>query len=253
MKKDDHKSKGDEEYQYPSEEYVMDAAPQQQEEEVAVETKPPLSRVGSIACILRNNRRVVAVVVVAVVALIAFKLFGMHDQSKKAVKPKQATIHQPVMQAPPVQRLSMPATGQLNGLKQDTQTNETAINRLENQVQGLQSQLSQAEAQRTQLNQSMVVLLGQVKNLSSKVSAATAPKIVKKSEKPSAPPPPPVVYHLKAIVPGRAWIVSNDGLSESVSVGDTVDQYGKVQAVDANRGMVMTSSGKVIDYGSNDH
>jgi len=249
--KHDGKSTGDEEYQYPNEEYVTETTPS--EEEPEMEAKKP-SRMAAIVGVLQNNKRVTAVIVVVVVVLVAFKLMGSHNKAKTIVKPQQPVLHQPVMHVSPVQQPSAPvASGQLNGLKQDAQTNQTAISQLQNQVQDLRSQLSQAEAQRTQLNQSMLVLVQEVKKLTSKVDTATAPKVVKKPVKPSAPPPPPVVYHLKAIVPGRAWIISNDGLSESVSVGDTVDQYGKVQAVDANRGMVMTSSGKVIDYGSNDH
>lgn len=62
------------------------------------------------------------------------------------------------------------------------------------------------------------------------------------------------VYVLKAAIDGRAWVEDlKEGSTISVGVGDEVEDYGKIMAIDPVRGMVTTSSGRTIELGSNDH
>jgi intracellular multiplication protein IcmG len=63
---------------------------------------------------------------------------------------------------------------------------------------------------------------------------------------------PGIVYHLKAVVPGRAWIQSNTGMLTTVKVGDSLSGYGVVKAINATQGWVGTSSGRIIQYGPYD-
>lgn len=56
-------------------------------------------------------------------------------------------------------------------------------------------------------------------------------------------------YFVKAVIPGRAWLVGADGTALTVTVGDEVPGYGRVTAVDAYSGTVQTSSGIRIYYG----
>ena len=62
-----------------------------------------------------------------------------------------------------------------------------------------------------------------------------------------------VEYHLKAILPGRAWVESSEGEAETVSVGDSIENYGQVTAIDPDQGIVSTASGKMIRYGERDN
>lgn len=64
--------------------------------------------------------------------------------------------------------------------------------------------------------------------------------------------PAPLVYHVKALIPGRAWLESNRGTTTSVKVGDTLRNYGQITSINTNTGMVDTSSGRVIKYGRYD-
>ncbi|MBN2690012.1 MAG: hypothetical protein JXR42_05415 [Gammaproteobacteria bacterium] len=59
-------------------------------------------------------------------------------------------------------------------------------------------------------------------------------------------------YHIRAIVPGRAWLISDRGDEVSVRMGSKLGPYGKVVAIDWQKGLVRTSSNLNIDYGSND-
>ncbi len=239
MNDKENKLTGDEEYQYPNEEYVTETTP-------ASEQLVQEKQANFFARLIQNNKRVTVIIVLVLLALIGFKFFGSH-QAPTPVQPTPQPVVQPVAQTPSPEMVNA-----LSNLKQSEQGSENSINQLQSQVQSLQNQLNQTTSQQGQTNQAMLALVQQMKILSQDVKTLTAKK-APASHKKAVPTPPPIVFHLKAIVPGRAWIMSNDGLSESVSVGDTVPQYGTVQAVDANRGFVLTSSGKVIQYGPYDH
>jgi intracellular multiplication protein IcmG len=60
------------------------------------------------------------------------------------------------------------------------------------------------------------------------------------------------IYHVRAIVPNRAWLESDDGNTVTVKVGDRIYGYGKVELISPKQGMVVTSSGAIIQYGEND-
>lgn len=51
---------------------------------------------------------------------------------------------------------------------------------------------------------------------------------------------------LRAVVPGRAWLMDSKGDTTSVAVGDSLPYYGKVLSIDADAGTVTTSSGYVF-------
>jgi len=72
-------------------------------------------------------------------------------------------------------------------------------------------------------------------------------KIVKKVVK----APKKIIYHVKSIIPGRAWLESTDGQTVSVRVGNLVNGS-RVGAILSRQGMVLLNSGEVIQYGTND-
>lgn len=52
---------------------------------------------------------------------------------------------------------------------------------------------------------------------------------------------------LRAIVPGRAWLVNKDKKTITVAVGDSVPYYGKVDKINSKNGTVTMSSGYVFN------
>lgn len=240
MINEDKKHVGDDEYQYPNEEYVAETTPP--EEKVVPEKRPNV-----IVRMMQANKRVTFVIAIVVLALIVFKILGWVNHNKVVTKP---VVAQPVVTQPIVTTPSPQVVDELSALRQAAQNNQVVITQLQNQVQDLHNSVAQSTAAQTQLTQSVATIAEQVKELAQTVAASKDKPVVAKKAVPTVKP---IVFHLRAVVPGRAWIVSDDGLSESVSMGDTVPQYGTVQVVDANRGMVLTSSGKVIGYGDNDH
>ncbi len=57
-----------------------------------------------------------------------------------------------------------------------------------------------------------------------------------------------VVYHVQAIIPGRAWLKSADGMTITVVKGNRVPGYGRVTQIDSDNGIVRTSDGTVFGY-----
>lgn len=52
---------------------------------------------------------------------------------------------------------------------------------------------------------------------------------------------------LRAVVPGRAWLVDKDGKTVTVTVGTMIQNYGKVEKIDSKSGSVVMSSGYVFN------
>lgn len=133
------------------------------------------------------------------------------------------------------------------------------------QVSELQTGLTQAEQAIQELRSGMSSISAQLQALSTLVQeVACNPGAICKIEsaaplikpqaakKPHKKGPPPLVYHVKALIPGRAWLESNKGTTTSVKVGDRLRNYGVVTSIDPNTGFVDTSSGTVIKYGKYD-
>lgn len=57
-------------------------------------------------------------------------------------------------------------------------------------------------------------------------------------------------YFIRAVVEGRAWLVDAEGHSITVSVGNSLTDYGKVEKIYSSQGFIVTSSGRVIQFPS---
>lgn len=224
----------DEAYQYPNEEYVSDK-PQQVDE--------PAHKTHFIWRLIQSNRRITIVCGLIIAAIIAFKILGYRHRMA-AVAPVAAP---PVVQQSVNNQPNPEVLNQLDRLKRADSERSAILADVQNEMSSLRDELNQTHQQQAQFNQTMAGLVEQIKQLSDKLEASQKPTPKKKIVAQH-----PVIFHIKAIIPGRAWIVSNEGLSITVREGDTIPQYGKVQSVDADRGEVLTSSGKTIIYGSND-
>lgn len=55
-------------------------------------------------------------------------------------------------------------------------------------------------------------------------------------------------YYIEALIPGRAWLKSVDGETITAQVGDTLPVYGRILTIDVKRGVLTTSSGKIVRY-----
>ncbi len=238
----------DEEYQFPHDEnYADDLQPIKPEDEepmqALIEDEPSST---GLKAIWDEHKRMILIISAVIVVAIVFTVF-------RTIQHKQDTVPVTIPEsAPVVTQTVQPVVDpqlndQVNGLKQDSINNTVAIRQLQRQVQQLDSNLNQSRASQQQLNQSMLVLVSQVQQLTAEVKAAHAPKLVKAPVK-AKPAETPITFQLRAVVPGRAWVVGSDGQSLSVAIGDQIPQYGAVQTINADEGVVLTTSGKTVRF-----
>lgn len=225
----------DDEYQFPQDEYVSaqtksEAEVNQDAEHAAVTNKTSLGGLPFL-----KNKRILIVFGVVIVLLILFHFIG---QSRVPVAPKPAPA-QVVTPAPQPVVVQQPNTA-------FTSSTDQKIQSLESQLSVVQNSLSQSQAQNQTLQQSVAELSAQVQVMSEQLQRLLAnEKMPKNANK--------IVFHLRAVLPDRAWISSNTGQTMSVTIGDRVQGYGIVQSIDVRDGVVKTSSGRKIEYGPNDY
>ncbi len=245
----------DEEYQFPNDEYVDDLQlemPAIEEEETPIAAEELVEQpqaASGLRAIWDNHKRIIIITgAVAAIALVFGVMRMMHKPEAPAASAPSVVqaVTQPVTAAQPV--IDPQMADQLTGLKQDSINNTVMVRQLQRQVQQLDSSLSQSRLSQQQLNQSLMVLVSQMQKLTDEVKTLSQPK-VKVHAAPAVKPAEPVItFQLRAVVPGRAWIVASDGQSQSVAVGDHVPQYGTVQSINADEGIVITTSGKNIRF-----
>ena len=247
MSDDNKKILGDDEYHFTNEEYTAQVSEDAEHSHNSVEETEFHSDTPGGLSRLRNPK-VIAIIMIAIFSLVGFKLYHAYKDSHTVVAstPAPAVVQTvaPQVTADPSPEL----INQLNVLRQQAQDRNTAVNNLQSQVQNLQSQLQSAADANNQLVQTVNTLNSQMQQLNQKLTDLTKPKVKPKKVVPVRK----ITYQLVAIVPGRAWINSSEGVAKTVRVGDQLPQYGVVVSIDSNQGIVTTNSGKIIGYGNND-
>lgn len=188
-----------------------------------------------------QNKRVIVVIGVAVVAIVAFKIMSPSHKTM-SVKRQKMTAQQ--VEAAQQKQQQMALMNRLSRLSKDASSSQGVVNNLQNEVSGLKAALQQSNESNEAMRKAMLVLAQQVQGLSNEVKkATTSPKHIKK-----LPPSPVLTFHLRAVIPGRAWVMGSNGESDSVTVGSKLKNYGTVESIDPQAGKVTTSSGKTISY-----
>ena len=59
-------------------------------------------------------------------------------------------------------------------------------------------------------------------------------------------------YNVQAVIPGRAWLIGQNGSTLTVRKGSIIPGYGVVTLIDVSQGRVMTNSGKIIAFAQTD-
>ena len=258
MTDEQKKTSPDDEYQFPQEEYAVthQDAPAAENPFAGpagpagadVKSRGPVGKLFDSARSMPSlkNKRIVIVVLVVILAIIFFRVLNSHKTTPPLVQPQPAAQEAPAQQVAPVpQPVDDTSMASLDTLKPQPPHAESAkLRDLKGQVADMQSSLAQAQTQNEQLQKSVTTLTAQVQALTSQLNSLLAAK--------KGPQAPVVVYHLRAIVPDRAWIISNSGDTSTVRVGDKLEQYGTIQSIDAVHGVIQTSSGRKIGYGIND-
>lgn len=228
----------DAEYQYGDEQgksaYVAEAE---------AEPRPGLGeRLGRF---LPKNKKMTIIIAILAIAFIAFKMFGpgnkavVRPPAEQAVNQELSTAGIP--QAAQAEQVAPIAPKELLAAPAPAATETAEVKALERSIQETNQSLKNLQAAITVLANSVIQVSDRVQVLEESEAAR------QKAAKPNAAP----AYDLQSLAPGRAWLHSEKGPFVSVKVGDALAGYGKIEEIDPD-GRVLTSSGKVITYGSND-
>lgn len=233
----------DDEYQFPKDEYL---SPEDSSvDESLNEADEMIQKPGFFDRYpMLRNKKLWVIGVIVIVFIVGMNMMH-HARNNKVIMQKPAPS--------PTQQIAEQVSGQIGSLRSSQASTQNNLSELKSQVATLQSQLSSTNASNTQLTQSVTTLEAQVKLLTKTVAQNTKALTVKKTASKQAATKP-ITYTVKAVVPGRAWLVSSTGESRTVSVGDVIDsRYGRVTLIDADMGRVLTSQNRIIHYGQNDH
>lgn len=106
---------------------------------------------------------------------------------------------------------------------------------LQNQLQSLSARVVEMEAQ---INQ-MVQVLTRRNNSGSTMNNPPPPSPAQEARSPQVK----IAYNVQAIIPGRAWLKSENGETLTVAEGDVIREVGRVTKIDPYDGVVEISTG----------
>ena len=194
----------------------------------------------------QSNKRIIVIVIAAALIALVFKMFSGGPKKVKPVPlpPQSAPMQVAVAPKPQVSTGLLDAQNAVKQAQSQVEQNKTAIQELQGQLQDIQNSLSNIQSTQTQLSQTVTSLTDQTAKIAEQLKPVAKAKPVI--------PVTPVTYYLRAIIPGRAWIQGSNGDARSVSVGDTIPQYGRVEYIDPDQGTVTGSTGKVIGFNEDD-
>jgi intracellular multiplication protein IcmG len=210
-----------------------------------------------------NVRRNAIIAVAALFVLLGIIKFTSSEQPKQNDGQSQESYQQ--QQAKLLQERSDAAQksqGQITPELNQLNSNQTA---LQNTVSGLNNQVSQLSNQLNTIsanNQSLVQELAVIQNKLNLTTQALEELIASQKSKKQITPShvkysralkvAPIIeyqkYYIQAIIPGRAWLISSNGQTLTVTVGSKVPGYGTVRKILPLEGRVVMSSSRVLKY-----
>lgn len=132
----------------------------------------------------------------------------------------------------------------LEGQSTDVQAK---LDQLTSQLADMQNSVSSLGSQVSSLNDSMQALNVQFAKQQTQQQEAKKKLTHQKVNKTPQP-----IYYVRAMIPGRAWLVTEGGGTITAAVGDKLPGYGIVQVIDATQGTLTTSTGAIISYNPDD-
>lgn len=249
------------EYQYVEEGDIEPVSPELNESPPPADSSDYAEKFNSI--IQKPNIRRNAII--AVVAL--FILLGVikctsseppktnDNKAQESYQQQQARLLQEKSQAAPkAQELDTPELNQLSANQ----------NNLQNTISGLSSQVNQLTNQVNSLNNNYQTLMQEFASLQNKLNLAVQAieelSASQKSKRQLTPAPhhyrkvrayTPIQYekyYIQAIIPGRAWLISSNGQTLTVTVGSKVPGYGTVRKILPLEGRVIMSSSRILKF-----
>ena len=134
----------------------------------------------------------------------------------------------------------------LNKLEMQDTTLQNNVDKLSNQLNDLQNTISNFDSRLSALSQNIQDIASKQEQFI-KQQEDKKKSILKKTQQDTHAKPIPI-YYVKAVIPGRAWLISQGKSLITVSIGDNLPGYGVIESIDTNQGTIITSSGAIIGY-----
>lgn len=218
------------------------------------------------------KRNALIAVGLVIFAMVMYKFIGSffhksNDQvAKTAITPITTAVAPAVKPAPvspppvKVAEPMPPVTPAVdNELKQKVsaielseQTIRAEVTSVGDQVLTVNNNINSLNTQLSALNQVITDLSNQVAKQSQELNALRACAQPKKIKPKIRIHVERVIYYLKAVIPGRAWLIGSNGSTLTVREGTKIAGYGTVKLIDSMQGRVLTSSGQIIRFSQED-
>jgi intracellular multiplication protein IcmG len=187
--------------------------------------------------------------------------YGHKSVQEPKIIPVEKTVPQsaPALMAPVAPVASTPNASldsefkqKLSALAQNQNVMSANIDSMSHQLSSISTALSDLTTQLTVLNNGMNQLNHQLDlqaQALAKLEAAQHKKhVVMRSMMDRHAVREVITYSIQAAIPGRAWLISNQGNTLTVREGTSIPGYGVVKLIDSKQGRVITSSGRVIRF-----
>lgn len=262
MGNDPVNKQSEEEYQFIDSEHSSDfSAPNQR----SSSTSP--SQMAS-----DGKKKIFLIVGIVVAIFCLYKLAGLFSTSSTKPKSEMPAVTAKVTPAEvpkpkPAEKTEVsapPASTDVSILQNKVGTLEQVVSKVSESNANLQYQMAGVAASIADIQNNLSGLSQQISDMSKAKEKPAEPvkavkKAVKKSTKIAAVRKETATkhvakaeYYVKAMIQGRAWLISGDGASATVAVGDNLPGYGVVSDIDIEKGQVSTTSGAVIEYRTSD-
>lgn len=218
----------EEEYKLKEEEYgVEPSAPKESKEPEQPKGPEFMKRIPKIKFPI--NKKLLIAIGIIIVLFIIYQFIGPKPTKELAPSPED---------------FQTSVTQQLFELTQKFNQNSAKITNIEDKLNRIQSLASKTDGVVNNLNTTVSELSKIVQQLTLERKAMEITKVKRIK--------PKVIYHVRAIVSGRAWLEAEDGTTVTVRPGSKLNNYGTVTKIDAREGIVRTDLGFVIKHGIND-
>lgn len=259
---------GQEEYQYAGEEFAEEFG-------AGEDYQTPGSDIASLPGVLGKKFIVPAIILIVAAGVYMFMNYTTTppeegesvaagptsiEEKLAPAKPEppveQVVIEPPVVPTPTIAAEPPPVVPQedsfeaeqraLAAIREKSSHDQAVINDLQSTINELQATVGDLGKAIITISEKMGKLESVARKPAMKQRKARA---TRKAKRVSRPKVPPMVYEVKSVVPGRAWIQSSTGEFLSIAVGERLPGYGKVERINPATGVVTLSSGAVIKYG----
>ncbi|HRD69086.1 MAG TPA: type IVB secretion system protein IcmG/DotF [Legionella sp.] len=213
------------------------------------------------------KRNALIAVGLIILAMLLYKLIGYLFFSEKTepvvatippmtqtnIQPETPKVVTPVPVQPVVTVDDVDLKRRVSALEVSQQNIRSEVSNLSQQVVTLNNNVTTITNQLASLNEVITNLSNQMAKQSDEISMLIARSQPKRVIKPVVRQiRQPVIYYLKAVIPGRAWLIGTNGSTLTVREGTKITGYGSVRLIDAMQGRVLTSSGRVIRFSQED-